>query len=433
MKFWPFRNKHVQTAGAKSASYLFGMGALKQMQLRYETFATEGYGLNPVVRACVDKIASAVTAVDIQAYTKSKDGKTTEIENHPVLQLLNKPNPTMTGEEFLGDLVRYYLIAGNAFVNGTGIDPMLKKPQPPKELHLFKPGCVKIIAGPGNLPFAYEYTKTDMTKIVYPVNQLNGMSAVMHKKTFNPTDNWMGLSPMTAAAFGIDVINEGDKWNLRLLQNEGRPCGALVLKGSDGKPQTLTPEQYNRLKEQLEQQYSGSNNAGRPFLLEGGLEWQEMSLNAKDMDHEKNMNKAARSIALVYGVPPMLLGIPGDNTYSNMAEAKLAFWTDTVLPLLKSVLGSLNNWLEPMYGDGMMLWYDEEMIPALEPMRKEMFARLQSATFLSDNEKRAAAGYDDMAGADTLFIDANKIPLKLAGEMDLVEPGSEADKERAKQ
>ena len=57
--------------------------------------------------------------------------------------------------------------------------------------------------------------------------------------------------------------------------------------------------------------------AGRPLLLEGGLDWKPLSLTPKDMDFIEAKNVAAREIALAIGVPPMLLGIPGDNTYSN--------------------------------------------------------------------------------------------------------------------
>ena len=75
-------------------------------------------------------------------------------------------------------------------------------------------------------------------------------------------------------------------------------------------------------------------NAGRPLLLEGGLSWQPLSLSPKDMDFLEAKNAAARDIALAFGVPPMLLGIPGDNTYSNLAEANRAFWRTSVVPLV---------------------------------------------------------------------------------------------------
>ena len=143
----------------------------------------------------------------------------------------------------------------------------------------------------------------------------------------------------------------------------------------------------------IDQQFSGPSNAGRPMLLEGGLEWQEMSLNPKDMDFLEGKHSAARDIALAFGVPPQLIGIPGDSTYANWEQAMLGFWTDTALPLLVLILEGFNRWLVPLYGEDLYLWYDEEMIPALEPRRNEKAARVNAAEYMTINEKRRAMGW----------------------------------------
>ena len=96
----------------------------------------------------------------------------------------------------------------------------------------------------------------------------------------------------------------------------------------------LTHEQHARLKEELESSFQGAANAGRPMVLEGGLDWKQMSLSPKEMEFIETKHVAAREIALAFGVPPMLLGIPGDNTFSNYAEANRTFWRQTVLPLV---------------------------------------------------------------------------------------------------
>ncbi len=84
----------------------------------------------------------------------------------------------------------------------------------------------------------------------------------------------------------------------------------------------MTADQFARLKAELEASFQGTRNAGRPLLLEGGLDWKAMSLSPRDLDFMEAKHAAAREIALAIGVPPMLLGIPGDNTYSNYAEAQ---------------------------------------------------------------------------------------------------------------
>src|SRR5262249_14603430 len=99
--------------------------------------------------------------------------------------------------------------------------------------------------------------------------------------------------------------------------------------------------------------YTGAANAGRPMVLEGGLDWRAMSYTPADMDFTGIRNAAAREIALAFGVPPMLLGIPGDNTYSNYREANLAFWRQTVLPLVARTAASLTRWLAPKFEGGL--------------------------------------------------------------------------------
>ena len=102
---------------------------------------------------------------------------------------------------------------------------------------------------------------------------------------------------------------------------------------------------------------------------------------------------AAREIALAFGVPPLLLGLPGDNTYANYAEANRAFWRQSVLPLVNRTLGSMAHWLAPSFGEGFRLEPDLDRIEALSTERAALWARVDAASFLDKNEKRAAVGY----------------------------------------
>ncbi|MEP2119623.1 phage portal protein, partial [Bauldia litoralis] len=179
--------------------------------------------------------------------------------------------------------------------------------------------------------------------------------------------------------------------NKALLDNAARPSGALVYRTREGG--NLSADQYERLKDELETGFSGARNAGRPLLLEGGLDWKALSLTPKDMDFLAAKNGAAREIALAFGVPPMLLGIPGDNTYANYRQANLAFWRQTVLPLCGRLAEALTAWLAPAYGDGLRLWFDADQIEALASEREALWGRVAAADFLTVNEKRAAVGY----------------------------------------
>ena len=180
------------------------------------------------------------------------------------------------------------------------------------------------------------------------------------------------------------------------LDNAARPSGAVVYSGPDG-AENLSSEQFDRLKSELEENFQGSANAGRPLVLDGGLDWRPMSLSPADMNFIEAKNMAAREIALALGVPPMLLGIPGDNTYSNYREANLAFWRQTILPLVRKTASALTAWVKPIYPDVEFLCEACD-IDALSTEREALWARVSRADFLTDEEKRELVGIEPSEG-----------------------------------
>ncbi|MBJ3785169.1 phage portal protein [Devosia sp. MSA67] len=118
---------------------------------------------------------------------------------------------------------------------------------------------------------------------------------------FHPLDDHYGMAPLEAAQTSLDIHNASAQWNKALLDNAARPSGALVYSAAAG---SLTDEQFSRLKEEMETQFSGAANAGRPMVLDGGLDWKAIALSPKDMDFIEARHAAARDIALAFGVPP---------------------------------------------------------------------------------------------------------------------------------
>lgn len=391
----------------------------------FNVLAAEGYAANAVAFAAINKIANAIASVEVQLVRKGRGGKRELILEHSMLDLLNRPNAAQSGDEFFRHLTANYLLSGNSFIYGVGLDGRTKKP--PLELQILSPGKVRVKAGAGIFPAAYEYRAGGNDAVAYAVDQITGKSPVMHLKTYNPLDPWNGLSPLMAAAYGVDIYTGSQRWNKKLLDNDARPSGALTVKDADGKPGNLSESAFKRLQEMIEHQFSGQGNAGKPLLLEGGLEWQEMSMSARDMDFAESKNAAARDIGLAFGVPPQLLGIKGDQTFANYEQATLSFWTETVLPLLKLILESFNRWLVPYYGADLELWFNEDEIEALEPLRKTKADRINAAAYMTVNEKRRAMGLEDVEGGEAIFVPSGNIPLELAGSMmALPEPGSPA-------
>jgi HK97 family phage portal protein len=112
------------------------------------------------------------------------------------------------------------------------------------------------------------------------------------------------------------------------------------------------------------------------------------------MDFLQSRHAAAREIALAFGVPPMLLGIPGDNTYANYAEANSAFWRQTVLPLALKAARAIEEWLGDRWPQRAVVEVDMQAIPALAAERDAAWARIESASFLTTEEKRRLAGVE---------------------------------------
>ena len=263
-----------------------------------------------------------------------------------------------------------------------------------RELYALRPDRMKVVPGPDGWPQAYEYTVAGQT---VRFDQSAPQPPILHLTFFNPVDDYYGLCPLEAAAVAVDTHNAAAKWNKALLDNAARPSGALVYSGPDGC--VLADQQFERLKKELDEQYQGTRNAGRPMVLEGGLDWKAMSLRPKDMDFMEAKHAAAREIALAFGVPPMLLAIPGDNTYSNYQEASRVFWRQTVLPLGGRVASALTQWLAPAFGAGLTLAVDTDRIEALAADRAALWERVTKAPFLTVNEKRAAVGYGAVPAA----------------------------------
>ena len=363
----------------------------------YRQFSVEGYEKNVYVNKSINEIATTVAG--IPWILTDRTGK--EIESHPLLDLLARPNPTMSRSAFFIWLVSYFLIDGNEFILSVSPDPNGRRP--PLELWPLQPNWIELKPGGRGKPTReFRFKNKDGTTTPIPPDM------VMHIKTFNPLSPFIGLSPIRAARFSITQGNESKKWNVSLLQNHARPAGAFITKGN------VQPQQRTRIKEEMEEKWTGSANAGRPLFLEGGFEWTQFSLNAADMDWLEGQKISAREIALIFGVPPELIGDVSNKTYSNYKEARRAFYQETILPFMEFLKDELNSWLVPKFGDNLILDFDTDQVVALQEDRDLLFKRLNEATFLTDNEKREIAGFEPVKGGDVILKPLNLVPLGFA-------------------
>lgn len=389
MGYWPFIRQQRISANERKMSRsgpLLSINTLlpaRWTPRRYDKLAEAGYQRNVIAYRCIRLIAQSVASIPLLV----QDGQGRDLVAHPLLRLLTQPNPTMSKMAFIETIISQQLIAGNAYIEAVRGDGG----QPPRELWPLRPDRMKIIAGGSGLPMAYEYGAGGKT-VRWPADPVTGQSDILHLKSFHPIDDWYGQGPLEAALLSIDQHNEASQWNQSLLQNAARPSGALVYAPKDG-PNQLSDTQFARLKQELHEQMEGANNAGRPLLLEGGLEWRAMSLSPTDMDWKQGRDAVARDIALAFGVPAQLIGLPDAQTYANLREARLSFYEETVLPLAFALRDALSGWVLPMFGDDLTLALDLDEVSALALRREALWSKVAEADFLTTAEKRQALGY----------------------------------------
>lgn len=363
----------VPATKASAAVALYGEGRAVWTARDYGALSREGFQRNAVVHRSVRLVAEAAASLPLTLAGAD--------DAHPLMALLARPNPREGGTGFLDGVYGQLLVSGNAYLEAVEIDGT------PRALFALRPDRMRVVAGTDGWPVAYEYT-VGGRRIRY--DQAGAVPPILHLTLFNPLDDHYGLSPMEAAAVPLDIHNAAGAWNKALLDNAARPSGALVFAPTTGA--ALSDTQFTRLKAELEASYQGSANAGRPLLLDGGLDWRPLSLSPKEMDFVEAKAAAAREIALAFGVPPLLLGLPGDNTHANYAEANRAFYRQTVIPLVRRTADSIARWLEPAFGP-VRLEPDLDAVEALATERESLWRRVQGADFLSDAEKREAVGY----------------------------------------
>lgn len=362
----------------------------------YSAFAKEGYQSNVYVYSCIDLIAKAAAGIPWLVYQrKNKDLVEIEDLRHPLKKIIERPNPFSGWGQFVQSLCGHLLISGNVYIEQVEANGQ------PRELYLLRPDRVQVKPGQG-----FRYTVGG--KSVEFTND-----EVLHLKYFNPLDDFYGLSPIEVAARSIDQNNESKKWNTALLRNGACPSGVIKTENN------LTDEQQRSLREALDRGYTGARNAGRPLLLEGGLSWENIGLSPADMSWIEGLQLTAREIAIVYHVPPELIGDASQKTFSNYREARKSLYTETVLPLLDWLKDELNNWLTPKFGEGFILDYDHDQIEALQEDRQEVWKQALEAVksgVLTPNEARELLGYDRKEGADVLLAPANLLPLTFGDE-----------------
>lgn len=405
---------------AKGGSVYIGPDGASYKDYSAYKQAKEAYKANVFAFRCVDIISKSVASIEWSLSRLNENNKPEHVQNHLCSELMERPNPRQGTSSFMYRATAFLLINGNTYLNRisptTGPNKGLAK-----ELYVFRPDQMSLkIDRENDELLGYERKYGINKHQFYPVDPITLECDILHVKLFDPLNDWIGMSITEPTGKEIDSSNDATNWNKSLLQNCGRP--GMLFTSKD----RLSDNQFNRLQEQL-LNFSGPSNVGKNMILEGMNDVKPFGLSLQEFEFTEGTRELARKIALGWGVPPMLLGIPGDNTYSNYKEARQAFWEETVMFYVGLFSSELNNWL--FSRQEVFLTPNLDDVPALAPKRKDIWDMAQNSSFLTYNQKLEMVGKDGIGEAgDVLFVSSSLVPIDFLLEADSLKTGADSGK-----
>lgn len=388
--------------------------APKWFNSNYHNNTQEAYKKSIYVYRCIRERAKAISSVPLVVKEKVDSGEDQIIENHPLQQLLEKPNPYYSQQTLKEFWQISRLLSGNSYFH---LAEMNQKGQP-EELYYLRPDRIKIDSDKSEYIGNYEYRVNGKKYDLDP-------EEVLHFKLIDPTNDYYGMSPIQAGAHTIDINNSIQSWNKVFFDNAARPDGAFV---SDSR---LDESEYDRAKEMINSRYTGTSNAHKPLLLEGGVDWKEIGKTHKDLDFPELKRWSVIDICVLFEVDPIFVGLPEASSYNNKAEAKKSFWEDTILHDLEDLVQKLNSKLTLRYGDDIYIEADLSGIEALKENENDRIERLNSkvkANYITLNEARIADGKEEREGMDKTLAE---LQAELAGGMQTAELINKAVKKKS--
>lgn len=346
-------------------------------------YIEKGFCTNDDVYSIVNYISSKVAALPWKLYRMNGDGTMTEIKNHAILNLLERPNPYQTGKEFRKLEVAYKLVTGNTFQfaprleNGTNAGKT-------KELWVMPAHLTQILFGTSDQPVGGYLVNGYWKEKLRPED-------VLHRREINlmvqGASDLMGMSRLRAGSMMVGNSTEGRIANARSLKNQGPPG---IITGADSE-NALTNEQTDAIENKYLERHSGHNSIV-PIITSANLKWQAMGYPAVDLEIIESMDWSFDKLCNLYCLPSKVLNSKEASTFSNQNEAQKAAWEDAILPEAYDLRDKYNSWLCPMWGDDLWLDVDISGIGPLQEDKKELAGWLATAYWIPVVDKQRLMG-----------------------------------------
>jgi HK97 family phage portal protein len=353
-----------------------GTGEWKIPPARTSQGYLKAYGEISWLFAVVSKISIGVSEMDWHLYDGTDPETRKEIVDHPLLALLNRPNPFMTGGEYSELQNSYMELNGECFAlkvrNNIGVPAQLW-PLPPHRMSVV-PGIEQFITG-------YVYTIGDQ-QIPLEIDQ------VLHLKMPNPYNPYRGIGAVQATAVDIDTEDFAARWNRNFFYNEGRPDGILRIGG------TVPKEDYERFRADWNQKHVGLANAHKTAVIRGDtIDYKQITLSQSDMDFLNLRHLSRDNILGVFGMPGSMMGIQEVGSRAR-AEADDYIYG-------RHILRPRYNRYRDLYNVGLVPDFDARLVlECTSPVPENREATIKEAVdtwkagIIRRNEARAILGRD---------------------------------------
>jgi len=373
----------------------------------------------------IDLIAEQIQAITPKVWDTNK---LEFVNDHPILELLEKPNKFSSKAEFLQRMVASFLSTGNSYIVATSVSPN----SPPLEIHNILPQDTSVIINQTDCyPQNYETFMCGRTSTIFSRIILGGnihffdetrhleLHHIKNASMRNQSWRSKGYSKLNAIMYEIALYVVGTLYNQSMLQNQGRPVGVFSPET------TLTEDQASGLTTQLTAVFEGAHNAGRTLILPVNMNYKELSKTAKDMEYSILLKMVNEAVYNRFGIPLSLIQ-SNSLSLANMEVAMTQLYTRAVIPVLNRIDHELTNFLMPRYpnSEGLMLFYDKKEIDALMPAQIEKLTKENSLNALSTNEVRAELNREPISGGDEVLAPSNLVPI---GETESVDDFIESD------
>ncbi len=338
----------------------------------------------------VSAIAQEVASIQLKLYrVKMVNGEpqTEEIHEHKILSFLQFVNPLMTFYDMVEATSIYEELTGEAFwvlLRGVGNEP--------REAWLVRPDWIKVVPDTKTIVGSYIYDPGGIGTNKFSIPKEN----VIHFKYFNPKNPYRGKGSIQAAAMALDIHTFAQEWNRNFFFNSATP--GLVFTTE----QKISQQVIQRFMAQWKQEHGGRNNSQKVAFLGGGFKLDKTSMQPKDMDFTEQQSKMRDDILAVFKVPKTVLGLTEDVNRANAEATTRAFMERVITPRMRKFVGTLNEFLIPMFGEeGIFLDFED---PAPEDVEQKLkkYESGRKYGWLTANEIRVEENLKPMDGGDDL-------------------------------